>query len=116
MPRIAVGGLHTECSTYNPVLMHEADFRVLRGAALPAHAHTAGLRTEHLQIEADPAGEGRIARVEHLGDQSHLHITLGAHRLVTLADPHTPLQAGQPVRLTAERPLLFDAAGVRIAA
>lgn len=35
--RIAVGGLHTECSTYNPVLMHEADFRVLRGAALPAH-------------------------------------------------------------------------------
>jgi len=37
MVRIAVGGLHTECSTYNPVLMHEADFRVLRGAALTAH-------------------------------------------------------------------------------
>ena len=86
------------------------------GAAVPAHAHTAGLRTEHLHIAADPAGEGRITRVEHLGDQSHLHITLGAHRLVTLADPHTPLQAGQPVRLTAERPLLYDAAGARIAA
>ncbi len=35
--RIAVGGLHTECSTYNPVLMHEVDFRVLRGAALLEH-------------------------------------------------------------------------------
>lgn len=32
--RIAVAGLHTECSTYNPVLAREADFRVLRGAAM----------------------------------------------------------------------------------
>src|SRR5690606_13556457 len=31
--RIAVAGLHTECSTYNPVLAREADFRVLRGPA-----------------------------------------------------------------------------------
>jgi microcystin degradation protein MlrC len=30
--RIAVGGLHTECSTYSPVLMAIEDFRVLRGA------------------------------------------------------------------------------------
>lgn len=29
--RIAVAGLHTECSTYNPVLAREGDFRVLRG-------------------------------------------------------------------------------------
>lgn len=35
--RVAVGGLHTECSTYNPVLMRKADFRVLRGAAILAH-------------------------------------------------------------------------------
>ncbi|TAV50872.1 M81 family peptidase [Rhizobium leguminosarum] len=32
--RIAVGGIHTECSTYNPVLNEEKDFRVLRGEAL----------------------------------------------------------------------------------
>lgn len=32
--RIAVAGLHTECSTYNPVLAREADFRVLRGPAM----------------------------------------------------------------------------------
>jgi microcystin degradation protein MlrC len=29
--RIAVAGLHIECSTYNPVLNREGDFRVLRG-------------------------------------------------------------------------------------
>ncbi len=32
--RIAVGGIHTECSTYSPVLMAVEDFRVLRGAEL----------------------------------------------------------------------------------
>ncbi|MGR9353894.1 M81 family metallopeptidase [Rhizobium leguminosarum] len=32
--RIAVGGIHTECSTYNPVLNEEKDFRVVRGEAL----------------------------------------------------------------------------------
>ncbi len=32
--RIAVGGLHTECSTYNPVLMRDADFTVWRGGEM----------------------------------------------------------------------------------
>jgi microcystin degradation protein MlrC len=32
--RIAVGGIHTECSTYSPVLMAIEDFRVLRDADL----------------------------------------------------------------------------------
>ncbi|MCA1367045.1 M81 family metallopeptidase [Bradyrhizobium sp. BRP14] len=32
--RIAVGGIHTECSTYSPVLMTVEDFRVLRGEDL----------------------------------------------------------------------------------
>ncbi|SEI01921.1 Microcystin degradation protein MlrC, contains DUF1485 domain [Rhizobium tibeticum] len=32
--RIAVGGIHTECSTYSPVLMTIDDFRVLRGEDL----------------------------------------------------------------------------------
>jgi microcystin degradation protein MlrC len=42
--RIAVGGLHTECSTYSQVLMTEADFRVLRGAQIEAHPEFALLR------------------------------------------------------------------------
>jgi microcystin degradation protein MlrC len=36
--RIAVGGIHTECSTYNPIRSRMGDFRVLRGAELPSHA------------------------------------------------------------------------------
>jgi microcystin degradation protein MlrC len=32
--KIAVGGIHTECSTYSPVLMAVEDFRVLRGSDL----------------------------------------------------------------------------------
>ncbi|MBB4952346.1 microcystin degradation protein MlrC [Agrobacterium vitis] len=32
--RIAIGGIHTECSTSSPVLMQMQDFRVLRGAEL----------------------------------------------------------------------------------
>lgn len=32
--RIAIGGIHTECSTSSPVLMQVQDFRVLRGADL----------------------------------------------------------------------------------
>jgi microcystin degradation protein MlrC len=34
--RIAIGGIHTECSTYSPVLMTEEDFAVVRGEALLA--------------------------------------------------------------------------------
>lgn len=37
--RIAVAGLHTECSTYNPVLAREADFRVLRGPPMLKDAY-----------------------------------------------------------------------------
>jgi microcystin degradation protein MlrC len=37
--RIAVGGIHTECSTYSPVLMQPEDFRILRGDALTAHEY-----------------------------------------------------------------------------
>lgn len=37
--RIAVAGLHTECSTYNPVLAREADFRVLRGPSMIRDAY-----------------------------------------------------------------------------
>jgi microcystin degradation protein MlrC len=37
--RIAVAGLHTECSTYNPVLAVEADFRVLRGPSMLKDAY-----------------------------------------------------------------------------
>ncbi|HTJ59048.1 MAG TPA: M81 family metallopeptidase, partial [Devosiaceae bacterium] len=42
--RIAVAGLHTECSTYNPVLIPADAFRVLRGEGLLNDAYFAFLK------------------------------------------------------------------------
>ncbi|QTF07844.1 M81 family metallopeptidase [Brenneria izadpanahii] len=42
--RIAFGGIHIECSTYNPVLNREDDFRVLRGGQLTENEYFAFLK------------------------------------------------------------------------
>ncbi len=90
---------------------------LLPHAAMPPGTETLGIRTEHLQIAKASGGQfaGRIHRVEHLGDQNHVHLEYRDRMLVTLADPHRPLEAGQEVELQLERPLYFDAAGRRIA-
>jgi multiple sugar transport system ATP-binding protein len=96
---------------------------LLPHAAMPAGAETLGIRTEHLQIAESDAGQsadggqltGRVHRIEHLGDQNHVHLEYRDRMLVTLADPHQPLQAGQEVELKLLQPLYFDAAGRRIA-
>jgi multiple sugar transport system ATP-binding protein len=78
--------------------------------------HTIGARTEHLRISTPRAG-GPIAQVhwiEHLGDQNHIHIDLGGHPLVTLADPNQPLKVGDHVSLELADPLYFDKSGNRI--
>lgn len=75
-----------------------------------------GARTEHLRI--DPAGtEGQlatVARVERLGDQTHLHLRLGEHPIVVLVEPHSPIRSGQQVGLSLDQPLYFDADGRRL--
>jgi multiple sugar transport system ATP-binding protein len=84
----------------------------LFGSAPPG-AVTIGLRPEHIQ-----QGQGRpaqVARVEHLGDQTRLHLTLDGHAIVTLTSPHTALESGDEVRIEPRNPLYFDAAGARIA-
>lgn len=48
--RIAVGGIHTECSTYNPVLIREADFTVLRGEDLTAAPYFAFLPADDVEV------------------------------------------------------------------
>ncbi|GAB5468615.1 MAG: ABC transporter ATP-binding protein [Rhodospirillales bacterium] len=81
-----------------------------------------GARTEHLKIQpAASAGRGegaagRILRIEHLGDQSHLHLEVAGHPLIALADAHTPLAAGSEVDLSLQAPLCFDSAGKRLRA
>jgi multiple sugar transport system ATP-binding protein len=90
---------------------------LLPHAAMPPGTETLGIRTEHLQIAKASGGQftGRIHRIEHLGDQNHVHLEYRDRFLVTLADSHRPLVAGQEVELQLERPLYFDPAGRRIA-
>jgi len=89
---------------------------LVSGAAPPPQARTAGLRTEHIRIFASerPGLRARVGRVEHLGDQNHVHLKLDTHSLVTLADPAQDLKAGDEVSLEFAAPLYFDQAGNRI--
>jgi multiple sugar transport system ATP-binding protein len=83
---------------------------------LPAGAKTVGARTEHFRIAKASNGEaiGKVDWIEHLGDQNHLHVSVGAHKLITLVDPAAGLERGDGVSLTLVNPLYFDAAGNRI--
>jgi multiple sugar transport system ATP-binding protein len=91
-------------------------------AGAPPAAATIGARTEHLTIAHETVGNGSgdvcatVKRIEHLGDQSHLHLDLRGQPVVTLSDPEARLGAGDIVSLRLNNPLFFDAAGRRIAA
>jgi multiple sugar transport system ATP-binding protein len=91
--------------------------RLLPDLPAPAWAETVGARTEHLRIDrsSDAVARGRVAWIEHLGDQNHLHITIDAHDIVTLVDPDAGLTVGDEVGVNLVRPLFFDAQGERIA-
>ncbi len=84
----------------------------LLGEDAPSGAHQVGLRPENIR-----QGDGRdatVVRVEHLGDQTRLHLKLNDHDVITLTDPHSSLAPGETIRIAAQNPLFFDAEGVRI--
>ena len=78
----------------------------------PAGAVTMGLRPEN--IRQGSGQNSTVVRVEHLGDQSRLHLMLGPHAITTLTDAHTALQPGDTVAIEPSNPLFFDATGARI--
>lgn len=81
-------------------------------AGAPSGAATIGLRPEHIRIgEGKPA---RVVRIEHLGDQTRLNLSLDGHEIVTLTDAHTELEPGDIVSVEPRRALYFDSAGNRI--
>jgi multiple sugar transport system ATP-binding protein len=82
-------------------------------AAAPAGAVTIGLRPE--QIRQGEGQEAMVKRVEHLGDQTRLHLTYRAHDLITVTDAHTALRSGDIIKIQPDRPFYFDATGARIA-
>jgi multiple sugar transport system ATP-binding protein len=78
----------------------------------PPGATQIGLRPEHIHVgDGAPA---TIRRVEHLGDQTRLHLTLGPHEMITLTDPHTEARPGDTLLIRPQNPLWFDASGNRI--
>jgi multiple sugar transport system ATP-binding protein len=79
----------------------------------PRGAASIGLRPEHIRLGAGRPAQ--VARVEHLGDQTRLHLMFEGHALVTLTDPHTDLATGDSVPVEPLDALYFDAAGARIA-
>jgi multiple sugar transport system ATP-binding protein len=102
-------------STYVASRLGQPHINLLPATAFsgaPATAATIGLRPEHIHVgDGQPA---TITRVEHLGDQTRLHLSLGPHSLITLTEPHTALKPGQTLNIRPHNPLWFDAAGNRI--
>ncbi len=78
----------------------------------PGGACYIGLRPEHISI--GEGAEAYVVRVEHLGDQTRLHLKLGEASLMTLTDAHTSLNKGDIIGVTPHNPLYFDANGDRL--
>ncbi len=78
----------------------------------PAGAVFIGLRPE--QIRQGDGQDSHVQRVEHLGDQTRLHLTFRDHDIVTVTDAHTDLVAGDVVRIRPADPFWFDADGARL--
>ena len=88
------------------------------GLGAPKGTNTIGVRTEHLLI-SDPSDDhlpARVHRVEHLGDQIHVHLDFQGRSLVTLASPTRSFAHDEQVGLRLIEPLYFDVAGKRIEA
>jgi len=81
----------------------------------PAGTRNSACRPEHLRVvDSGETGGASVARVEHLGDQTRVHLVIEGHPAIALADAHAGLVAGQRITATADRLLHFDAAGNRI--
>jgi len=78
----------------------------------PAGAASIGLRPE--MIVQGEGEDSLVQRVEHLGDQTRLHLSFNHHDLITVTDAHTTLQAGDIVKIQPHSPFYFDATGARI--
>jgi len=78
----------------------------------PDGAVSIGLRPE--QILQGEGSDSLVTRVEHLGDQTRLHLSFKEHDLITVTDAHTDLKTGDIVPIRPEKPFYFGADGARI--
>ncbi len=82
----------------------------------PQRAKTIGLRPEHIEQVSSKgtSTEATVKRVEHLGDQTRLHLDCRSHALTTLTDAHTTLAPGDKLNVRPKNPLYFDDEGNRV--
>jgi multiple sugar transport system ATP-binding protein len=83
----------------------------------PAEVATIGVRTEHVRLRKGHQGGavGKVRWIEHLGDESRLHVRVGdGASIVTLVDPDTDLAVGEDVNIQLLSPLFFDSNGDRV--
>lgn len=78
----------------------------------PDGAVKIGLRPEHIRIGSGI--ETAVKRVEHLGDQTRLHLKINNIELITLTDAHTTLKQGDVIAISPDRPLYFNSNGDRL--
>jgi multiple sugar transport system ATP-binding protein len=121
------------CSTYVAARLGQPRINLLPVGLLqdnaPSNAVTVGLRPENISLSGGNRNsaiqtnasqnnatgrEATIRRVEHLGDQTRLHLTLNEHDIVTLTDPQEVFMPGESIRVNAHKPLFFDAQGDRV--
>jgi multiple sugar transport system ATP-binding protein len=81
-------------------------------AGAPARAVQIGLRPE--QILQGEGEDSFVQRVEHLGDQTRLHLTFRTQNLITVTEAHTTLKEGDIVKIRPNKPFYFDATGARL--
>ncbi len=91
----------------------------------PMAAATVGVRPDATRLaQANGHDSGHVKalvrRIEHLGDQKHVHVALGGNagevELITLCHDVSGLEPGRAVSVEFTAPLFFDAAGQRITA
>ena len=78
----------------------------------PSGAKIIGMRPEH--IRQGGGKPSRVMRIEHLGDQTRLHLKLDGHDIVTLAEGHSGLEPGDTLAIEPRAALYFDSDGARI--
>jgi multiple sugar transport system ATP-binding protein len=85
----------------------------------PSAAATVGVRPDATRVSlANGHDSGHVKalvrRIEHLGDQKHVHVALGDTELITLCHDLGGLEPGRAVSVEFTAPLFFDTHGQRI--
>jgi multiple sugar transport system ATP-binding protein len=81
---------------------------------LPPTVATVGARTEHIRLQSDREGSALVTMIEHLGNETHVHLEAHGRKIVCLTSPEESLEQGTRVNLTLSEFLCFDRDGLSI--